>query len=89
MQKLSNVLWRERFGEPRTKNGNFETHHYTLAASAQWILEKAMCAMARAASTRMPHVKKLCLSGGTALNVCANRRIQDTNLFDAMFIVPE
>lgn len=80
--------WLERFGTPRSGNGNFEKHHYTMAASTQMILERAMVAMARAAKRQFPAIKNLCLSGGTAFNVCANRRILDDGQFKNMFIAP-
>jgi len=80
--------WLDRFGAPRTKNGNFDSQHYVMAASGQMILEKAMVAMARAAKRQYPSIRNLCLSGGTVLNVCANRRILDDGQFENLFIAP-
>ncbi len=80
--------WRERFGAPRSRNGNFEAHHFAMAASAQAVLERAMVAMVRAAKRLFPNVENLCLSGGTTLNVCANRRIHDDGRFERLFIAP-
>lgn len=80
--------WKQRFGKPRSRSSNWETHHYTMAASAQWILERAMVALAKCAKKKFPEHNKLCLSGGTALNVCANRRILDEAGFSDIFIAP-
>lgn len=80
--------WRERFGEPLRQGQNHEMRHFTMAASAQWVLERSMVAMAKAAHKRYPDVVSLCLSGGTALNVCANRRIFDESGFQKIFIAP-
>ncbi|MBT5271529.1 MAG: hypothetical protein HOL70_18990 [Candidatus Marinimicrobia bacterium] len=80
--------WLARYGLPLTKGQNHEPRHLAMAASAQWILERAMVAMAKAARKRYPQVSKLCLSGGITLNVCANRRIFDEAGFDELFIAP-
>jgi carbamoyltransferase len=80
--------WLARFGAPLAKGQNHEPRHLAMAASAQWVLERAMVSMAKAARKRYPSISSLCLSGGTTLNVCANRRILDEAGFDELFIAP-
>jgi len=36
----------------------------------------------------LPSVKNLCFAGGVALNVCTNRRIVDSGLFEKLFVPP-
>lgn len=80
--------WLARFGAPLAPGQNHEPRHLAMAASAQWLLERAMVALAKAARRRHPSLSRLCLSGGTTLNVCANRRILDEAGFDELFIAP-
>jgi carbamoyltransferase len=76
------------FGPPRTAGEPLEQRHCDLAASMQRMLEKSIVHVVSFIPALLPQTGNLCFAGGIALNVCANRRIQDTGLFEAFFVTP-
>ncbi len=57
------------------------------AYAAQSSLESSVLHMVRATARMLP-AKRLCYSGGVALNIPANRMILDSGLYDDLFIQP-
>lgn len=78
----------ERFGPAREKGTPLTRQHLALAASTQHTLERAILHIARAVRKLLPQTDKLCFAGGIALNVCANRRILDEEIFADLFVTP-
>jgi carbamoyltransferase len=77
---------REAFGavEPL---GDYSVKAADIAAGLQEALERALLNLL-AALRRRYDLPYLCLSGGVALNACANGRIRRARLFDRIFIQP-
>jgi len=78
----------KRLGEPRAANAPLTNRHCDIAASLQRTLEEAVVHLARQAGKLVRGERNLCLAGGVALNVGANRRVCDEHVFDKVFIVP-
>lgn len=78
----------KRFGKPRDGNTPLLTHHYNLAASTQKMLEKAVIHIANTIKKIHPQQKNLCYAGGIALNISANRKLINSNIFENIFITP-
>jgi carbamoyltransferase len=80
--------WQQLFGFPRRKPETaIAPHHCHLALAIQTITEEVVLKLAREAKqlTGAPH---LCLAGGVALNSVANGKLQQSNLFQEIFIQP-
>ena len=77
----------EAFGPPRRVPQPADHLDQQIAASAQWALENAMLAMARALH-RTTGADRLCLAGGVALNCVANGRLVRDSPFADVFIQP-
>lgn len=77
-----------RFGAPVPEGGALRQSDFDLAASVQQMLEGAILHLTRQVRHFLPEEKNLCLSGGVALNVTANRRILDSGLFEGLFVTP-
>src|SRR5277367_928190 len=95
MTKLTNTpitslsaLGVKRLGEPRAATAPLANRHCDVAASLQTRLEEAIVHLALHASKIANGQRNLCLAGGVALNVSANRRVCDAHVFDNVFIVP-
>jgi carbamoyltransferase len=84
---LSDAAMR-RVGEPRMAGDPLTQRHCDLAASIQHALERAILQIVRQVPQWLPHETNLCLAGGVALNVTANRRILDSGLFERLFVTP-
>lgn len=78
----------ERLGAPREEGAPIEKSHERLAASMQKRLEEAIVHVAGFIPVHAPGAKRLCLAGGVALNVRANRRVLDMGMFDRVFVAP-
>jgi carbamoyltransferase len=76
-----------RLGPPREKESAIEQKHMDTAASLQDSLEESILSLARYAQSRIPS-RNLCLAGGVALNIKANKRLWDTGDFDNLFVQP-
>ncbi len=67
------------------QSGN--SRHADIAASLQKVLEQGLITLTKELYKHAPS-KNLCLAGGVALNVVANRKILDQGPFDHIFIPP-
>ncbi len=75
------------FGERREYDGLITQHHKNIAAALQRRLEEIVLAQLERA--RKLYAKpKLCLSGGVALNCSLNGKIEQSKLFDEIFVQP-
>jgi carbamoyltransferase len=90
MKKLArpNLLpWlREAFG-PIDSPGDISSQSADIAAALQQTLERTLLHLLTALRDSY-QVPNLCLSGGVALNACANGAILDSGLFERVFIQP-
>lgn len=73
--------------EPRVPESSIEQCHMDLASSIQNILEECLLHMLSYLGT-LVDTKKLCMSGGVALNCTANRRVLRDSPFNELFIQP-
>ena len=77
----------KEFGKPRKPETEIKKYHTDLAASLQKLTEDMMLKIAK-------HVKKetkqraLCMAGGVALNVVANKRILEESGFEKLWVQP-
>ena len=75
------------FGPAREPEGPIDQRHKDIAAALQQVTEETLFHVLRQlkADTDLP---ALCMAGGVALNCTANAAIQDSGLFDAIFVQP-
>ena len=78
----------ELVGPPRAPDAEPTQAHLDLAASAQAAFEAAQRRLLEWGRARAPHVDRLALSGGCALNVTANGRILRSGLFAEIAVPP-
>ena len=78
----------ELVGPPRAPDAEPTQGHLDLAASAQAAFEAAQRRLLEWGRARAPHVDRLALSGGCALNVTANGRILRSGLFAEIAVPP-
>ncbi len=80
--------WEKLFGFPkRQPEDPLEDHHCNLGLAIQQVTEEVVLRMAKEAQ-RLTGAKNLCLAGGVALNCVANGKIQQSGIFDKVFIQP-
>jgi carbamoyltransferase len=80
--------WERLFGFPkRQPEDPLEDHHCNLGLAIQRVTEEVVLRMAREAQ-RLTGSKNLCLAGGVALNCVANGKIQQSGIFEQVFIQP-
>jgi len=80
--------WQELFGFPRRDPDEpIEQRHEDLARSGQAVVEEIILGLAREAG-RASGSRNLALAGGVALNSVANWKIEESGLFDQIFIQP-
>lgn len=77
----------EVFGLPRVPRSEVETRHADLAASVQLVLEECYFALLNNIHKRSG-MKRLCLSGGVALNCVANGMIFERTPFEDVYVQP-
>jgi carbamoyltransferase len=83
-----NELFEDLFGGPARKpDEQLSRRHMDIAASIQHVLNKAMVRLAEAVAKETGQ-RNLCLSGGVALNCVSNTSINDSLLFDEIWIQP-
>jgi len=63
------------------------SRHADIAASLQMVLEQGLIKLVNELHARVPS-KNLCMAGGVALNVVANRKILEQGPFERIFIQP-
>jgi carbamoyltransferase len=95
--------FRKTFGEPRRYGSNWQfdsladndndvppddRRYADIAASVQAVTEEVLLGLARRAKV-LTNAANLCISGGVALNACANGRIIREAGFESVFIPPD
>ena len=75
------------FGPKRDTDGEIEQHHMDIAAGMQARLQDVVIDQLRYASEQTK-LRKLCLSGGVALNCSLNGEIERQQIFDEIFVQP-
>ena len=75
------------FGQKRKHTDPLTQHHKNIAAALQLKLENFVINKLRAAKKKYGY-KKLCLSGGVALNCSMNGKIEQSKIFDEIYIQP-
>ena len=73
--------------KPRKKDETITQNHMDIAASIQLVTENIILSICKYASKKY-NQKRLCLSGGVALNCVANGKIYKTKIFDDIWIQP-
>lgn len=81
---FSNMLTDE-FGTKRLKKSPFEQHYKDLAASVQKRLEETIIDMVTYFHEQTG-LRKICLSGGVALNCLTNQRIMNLDFIDEIYV---
>lgn len=80
--------WETLFGFPkRASESNLEQHHCDLAIAIQEVTEEIVILMAQEAK-KITQSKNLVLAGGVALNCVVNGKLQNTNIFENVYIQP-
>jgi len=75
------------FGEKRKYSDPLTKHHKNIAAALQLKLENFVIKQLKAAKKKYNYTK-LCLSGGVALNCSMNGKIEQSRIFDEIYIQP-
>jgi carbamoyltransferase len=75
------------FGEKRNSSDSLTSHHKNIAAALQLRVEEVVLAQLRRAQEQY-QVDRLCLSGGVALNCSMNGKIEQSGIFDEIFVQP-
>lgn len=85
----SMVTWRFRrlFGPPRRPHEPLEQRHFDMAASAQFVFETVLLAMARQVH-RNTGLQRLCLGGGCAHNADLLHRLRTESGFAEIYVPP-
>jgi carbamoyltransferase len=81
-QKLEHLL-----GPRRLEHAPMTDHYLNIAASAQKQLEEALVMLVRKA-IRLTGLRKICLSGGVALNCAANKVLMNLPEVEAIYVQP-
>lgn len=77
----------ELFGEPRAKGGELAQRYKDIAWAAQDLLEKGALEMVKKA-VRLTGCRKVCLSGGVAMNCKMNGAILLSGEVDDLYVLP-
>lgn len=86
--KTYNDRFEELFGAPTRKPDEPLVQHYAdVAASIQAVTDKVMLALASRAKEQTGETS-LCLAGGVALNVVSVGKIEQSGLFDSVWVQP-
>ncbi len=86
LRMVNDEKWAEIFGFPTRKpESALEQHHADLAMAIQQITEDVVFKMAETAK-KLTSSKRLCLSGGVALNCVANGKLLKQKVFDDIWI---
>jgi len=78
----------ELFGPPRRAHDELNETHVNLASSVQRVFELSQQHVLRPLATSDPDLRNLTISGGCALNVTANGRLLQKEMFDEIVIPP-
>lgn len=77
----------EIFGEPRKPYSRILKKHKDIAAALQLRLEEVVLEILKEAKIKYK-LKKLCIAGGVGLNCSLNGKIEESKLFDEIFVQP-
>ena len=72
---------------PRNKESEIKQFHMDLAASIQKVTEEVVLKLAKSLREETG-IKKICLSGGVALNCVANGKLIESDIYDEIWIQP-
>ena len=75
------------FGEKRVVGGPITQHHKNVAAALQMRVEYLVLTQLKRARQEQG-IHRLCLSGGVALNCSLNGKIEQSGIFDEIFVQP-
>jgi carbamoyltransferase len=88
LRMVKDKKWEKLFGMPRRKSeSELEARHCNLGLAIQKITEEVVGLMAKEAK-RITGSKNLCLAGGVALNCVSNGKLEDSGIFESIFIQP-
>ncbi|GAB5554034.1 MAG: carbamoyltransferase [Saprospiraceae bacterium] len=88
LRMVQEKKWAALFGFPaRQAEEAFTAQHYDLAQAIQQVTETIILKMATTAKT-LTNAPNLCLAGGVALNCVANQKLQESGLFEKIFVQP-
>lgn len=86
--KMTSRSFDQLFGQPRrTPESDFTQFYKDMARSAQEVLEEVILLLVGSIKKKTG-LSKLCLAGGVALNCKVNQRIQESGIFDELWIQP-
>jgi carbamoyltransferase len=77
----------QTFGPKRNPEGKIDEHHKHVACALQNRLEEIIIQQLKKCKEKFG-LKKLCLSGGVALNCSLNGKIVENGIFDEIFVQP-
>jgi len=88
LRMIRDKQWEELFGLPkRQAESTLEQVHCNLGLAIQQVTEKIVLLMAKEAQ-KLTGSKNICLAGGVALNCVANGKLQNSGIFDEIFVQP-
>ena len=80
--------WKKLFGFPvRDPESSLEQHHCDLALAIQLVTEDVVINLATEAK-RLTRCENLCMAGGVALNCVANGKLQNSKIFQDIYVQP-
>ncbi len=86
--RMTNNRFNNLFGgPPRLPETPFDKRHMDIAASIQFVINKAVIRLAKRAK-EITGESRLCLAGGVALNCVANGMLQRSKVFEDIWIQP-
>ena len=86
--RMTNNRFNNLFGgPPRLPETPFDKRHMDIAASIQFVINKAVIRLAKRAR-EITGESRLCLAGGVALNCVANGMLQRSEVFEDIWIQP-
>lgn len=85
--RMYSSMVQKEFGKPRKPEAEVTEYHMDLAASLQKLTEETMLKIAKHVK-RETGQKNLCMAGGVALNVVANKLILEQAGFERIFVQP-
>lgn len=88
LRMIQEKKWEQLFGVPTRKSESpIDQVHCDLALAIQQVTEEVVILMAHEAK-RLTGSKNLCMAGGVALNCVANGKLQNSAIFENIFIQP-
>ena len=86
--RMTSRKFNKLFGSPpRERETKLSTFHMDIAASIQTVTEEIILRLAKTLRVETG-IKKICLSGGVALNCVANGKLYNSHIFEDIWIQP-